>query len=111
MAASCSSREFESSSWASLAEKSVRCFYKHRQQCPEEKQILRIPSDIFELQLESEQQTEDLLQQRIRYALDPLNNNPTVFAISVADDEHDDDSHEHDPVLQLNNDVEHHSNS
>ena len=47
----------------------------------------------------------------MRYALDPLNNNPTVFAMNVADDENDDDNHEHDPVLQSNNDVEHHSNS
>ena len=49
----------------------VRCFYKHKQQCPEENQFLKIPSDIFELQFEAEQQIEDLLQQRLSYVLNP----------------------------------------
>ena len=44
----------------------VRCFYKHRQQCPEETQILKIPSNIFELHAESELQVEELLQHRQR---------------------------------------------
>ena len=69
------------------------------------KQIFNIPNDIFELQLESELQTEELLQHRMRYPLDPLNNSPTVFAMNVADDENDNDNHEPDQVLQLNSDV------
>ena len=54
----------------------VRCFYQHKQRCPEENKFLKIPTNIFELQLEAEQQTEDLLQQRLACALDPANKTP-----------------------------------
>ena len=70
----------------------VRCFYKHKQQCPEEKQILKITSNIFELQTESELQVEELLQHPQRYALDSVNNSPTVFVTDVESDENNQNS-------------------
>ena len=69
----------------------VRCFYKPKQQCLEENQVLKVPSDIFELQLEAEQQIDDLLQQRLNSALDPANNTRMMCAMSVADDDGDDE--------------------